>query len=209
MTAKVGQVFVAAAAAITLTLVPASTASAATRNNAAVAFTNAHHNIDIDVSFRVTHDKGPVVNANNLAFATGSDCTGCRTIAVAIQIDLVSGVVTNVNAQNFSTAKNVDCVECETLAFANQFVVAPGGEDVELTQQGGAELVAIRSQLMGDVGSGEPIPELQADLDALMSEINTVLGTEVRSGGSDPGNTVVYHRDTTSHATLYNEDQEG
>ena len=202
---RVGTSLVAASAAIALVFVPATTAAAGTRDNVAIAITDARHPVDVDVSFQITHDHGPVANANNLASATGSNCTGCRTIAIAIQVDLVSGVVTKVNAQNFSLAENFKCVQCETLADADQFIVAPGGEDVDLTGHGRAELEAIRRDLVAEVHSGEPIPELQADVEATLLRIDTVLHTQVRSDGSGEGETQVDHRDSRSRATLSDE----
>jgi putative peptide zinc metalloprotease protein len=209
MMTRVGTSVVAASAAIALVFLPATTAAAGTRDNVAIANTNARHRVDVDVSFQITHDHGPVASANNLASATGSNCTGCRTIAIAIQIDLVSGVVTKVNAQNLSLAQNFKCVQCETLADAHQFIVASGGEDVDLTDQGRAELEAVRRDLIAEVHSDDAIPELQAGVDATVPRIDAVLRTEVRSEGSEDGETHVDHRDSRSRATLYNDDRQG
>jgi hypothetical protein len=205
---RVGTSLVAASAAIALAFVPATTAAAGTRDNVAIAITDARHPVDVDVSFQITHDHGPVANATNLASATGSNCTGCRTIAVAIQIDLVSGVVSTVNAQNVSLAENFKCVLCQTLADAHQFIVAPGGEDVDLTGEGRAELEALRRELIAEVHSSDPIPELQADVDAIVPRIDAVLRTQVRTDGSGEGETQVDHRDSRSRATLSDEKRE-
>jgi len=57
-----------------------------------------------------------------------SSCTDCRTVAVAVQVVLVSGDPDEVGPQNVSLTLNYDCAECESLAAAYQVVFGNGDE---------------------------------------------------------------------------------
>jgi hypothetical protein len=214
-----GKRFLGAALVAAFIAVPATSAEAGTRYNQALAYTNGRHRVDVAVSFRVSYDHGSIVTANNFAFARGSYCTGCRTVAIAVQIDLVSGPVTKVNANNVSVAKNVKCLNCETVADAHQFVVAPGTEDVGLTQQGDSQLRAIRRELIADAWSAAPGAQLQGQINALLARVESVLRTQLVSERPDDDrehptrltsdDLHVDHRAGLSHATLPDEERTG
>jgi hypothetical protein len=50
-------------------------------------------------------------------------CTGCQTLAVALQIDLISRSATQVTPRNVANAQNVRCTQCATVAIAMQYVI--------------------------------------------------------------------------------------
>jgi hypothetical protein len=219
MTRRAGKRFVGAALVAAFIAMPATSAEAGTRYNQAVAYTNGRDRVDVSVSFRIAYDHGPIVTANNFAFARGSYCTGCRTVAIALQIDLVSGPVTKVNATNVSLAKNVKCVRCDTVADAHQFVVAPGTEDVGFTQQGSSQLRAIKRELIADAWKAQPGAQLQAEINALIARVESVLRTQLVSEkpDNDPERSThlasrsphVDHRAGVSHATQPDEERAG
>ena len=94
--------------------------------------------------------EGPTVTPLNAAFAFSS-CNGCQTLAVALQINLISRTATNIRPQNIATAVNYQCVNCVTIADAVQYTIAvadpnnlePRVDELFETMQG--ELRAARS----------------------------------------------------------------
>lgn len=73
-------------------------------------------------SIQINHIPGEDVSPLNEAVAY-SECDGCQTIAVALQIDLVSRDATNVTPQNYAYAINYQCTSCTTVARALQYVI--------------------------------------------------------------------------------------
>ncbi len=73
-------------------------------------------------SIQINHIPGDDVSPLNEAIAY-SECDGCQTIAVALQIDLVSRNATNVTPQNYAYAINYRCNGCTTVARALQYVI--------------------------------------------------------------------------------------
>jgi hypothetical protein len=73
-------------------------------------------------SIQINHIPGDDVSPLNEAIAYGQ-CDGCQTIAVALQIDLVSRNATSVTPQNYAYAINYQCTGCTTVARALQYVI--------------------------------------------------------------------------------------
>jgi hypothetical protein len=65
---------------------------------------------------------GPTVGPKNEAVAFSS-CTGCQTMAVALQIDLMGPAAHNVQPFNEAQPTNYRCNGCATLAWALQYVI--------------------------------------------------------------------------------------
>jgi hypothetical protein len=65
---------------------------------------------------------GPNASPVNVAEA-GSSCVNCQTLAVAFQIDLISGTATTIAPRNAAIATNYDCTGCYTVARAIQYVI--------------------------------------------------------------------------------------
>ena len=66
---------------------------------------------------------GDVVTPVNAAVAVGTNCTGCQTIAVALQLDLYVQGAHNVSPENYAIALNVQCTQCVTIAHAIQYAL--------------------------------------------------------------------------------------
>jgi putative peptide zinc metalloprotease protein len=66
---------------------------------------------------------GDVVTPVNAAVAVGQSCTGCQTIAVALQLDLYVQGAHNVSPENYAIALNVQCTQCITIAHAIQYAL--------------------------------------------------------------------------------------
>jgi hypothetical protein len=71
---------------------------------------------------QVNQMPGPRVAPVNCAFAS-STCSGCQTLSVALQIDLISANAAFVAPQNIARAQNVGCENCQTFARALQYVI--------------------------------------------------------------------------------------
>src|SRR5437868_15320671 len=61
---------------------------------------------------------GEVAAPLNFAMAQGTTCTGCRTLAVALQLGLASANAAHVGPQNVAVATNAACADCVTIAKA-------------------------------------------------------------------------------------------
>jgi hypothetical protein len=90
--------------------------------------------------------KGDNLQSTNVARADSTDCTDCRTVAVAVQAVLVKHNPPTAEPKNFAIAINENCLNCTTYAFAHQYVVTT--EDrVVLTERGRDRVAALREQI--------------------------------------------------------------
>jgi hypothetical protein len=170
-----------AAAGITGALVPFQIAGAGTVVQSAMAKTYFTHPNDIEISFQVRQDAGPRAIALNTAFAESDGCTGCRTIALSIEVDLVSGTTSAVAASNRAISLDRGTTNSQTLADALQFVVATGGTNVSLSATGTAALNAIVQSLTNEAYSSTPVTQLNSDINAAIPSIQQILTTDVVS----------------------------
>ena len=70
---------------------------------------------------QVNQIPGPSVGPVNCAYAT-STCLDCQTLAVALQINLISRTATFIMPRNVARAQNIGCQACRTAALALQYV---------------------------------------------------------------------------------------
>ncbi len=116
------------------------------------------------------------VTDTNLAYATGSNCTGCRTVAVAVQVVVVEGTPSNYQPQNAAVAVNDHCTSCQTFAYAHQYVIQvtqePNGENAESAS---SALWRIQSQISQVAHSNVDFATMSSQLDQLSLQFyNTV-----------------------------------
>jgi hypothetical protein len=90
--------------------------------------------------------KGDELRSANVARADSTDCTDCRTVAVAVQAVLVKGNPQTSTPTNAAIAINENCVSCITYAFAYQYVVSTD-DRVVLTRRGRHVVAAIREKI--------------------------------------------------------------
>jgi putative peptide zinc metalloprotease protein len=174
----------AAIAVVALVVGVADAASAGVSFNNAFAFSNPWYRQSFDLAYDLDHDRGPFVFAQNGAFAYATNCNGCRSIAIAVQIDLVAGDVQRIDARSRTQAITKGCTGCLALAAAHQFIVAPGGDRVWLSDSGRNQLSSIRAQLYALRWSRASGLEIQSQIEGLMQQVVNVLLSEVRT--SDP-----------------------
>ena len=151
------------------------------QDTAAVAVNTKDGSSIFKLAFAIKRAAGDVVDNGNAAVAISS-CNECRTVAIAIQIVLVTGDPEVVTPQNIALAFNVECTSCETFASAFQFVLGTDG-NVHFTPEGRHEIQDIRRELKDITRAGLPLAELDARLDALMQRLAVVLRNELVASG--------------------------
>lgn len=145
--------------------------------NTAVAVNEEDGSSLIDVAFKIRRVSSGVVDQTNEAVAYAS-CESCQTVAIAIQLVLVSGGADTVAPTNLAVAINDRCTTCQTMALAYQFVFGSGGV-VGFTPEGQKRLNEIRKELRG-LSKGELTnDEIDARVSDLTAQIDEVLATEV------------------------------
>lgn len=181
-------------------LVPAllltTPALAQTQDNTAVAENTNDGKSVYRLAFSVKEVTGDVDAANTAG--AYSSCTDCRTVAIAIQVVLVSGDVGDVTAQNEATAVNVDCTECETLARAFQFVYGDG-QELEFTKEGKAKLHDLKKRFNDLKGRDDlTLTQLAAEVNAIAKEVAAVVLTETEVKKAEQTATTTTRPSTTS-----------
>lgn len=175
----------ATAAGLVLALAPAPQADAQ-GDTTAIAI-NTKDGFDLfRLAFQIRRATQDTVDTSNAAVAYAS-CTDCQTIALAIQVVLVSGYDSStVTPENLAIAINESCVLCDTLASAYQFVLTAEG-NLRFTAEGNQALAEIRKALLDLRDSGLTAAEIQAQVDALMERLAEVLATELVPAGESGG----------------------
>lgn len=157
-------------------------AALASDDTAAVAVNTKDGSSVFRLAFSIKKIGGDVVDSGNAAVAFAS-CDSCRTVALSIQIVLVTGDPEVVTPQNIAIAMNVDCTACDTLASAYQWVLGTDEENVRFTPEGRHAINEIRHALRELGKSDLPVAELQAKVDALMRRLGDVLRSELEPVG--------------------------
>jgi putative peptide zinc metalloprotease protein len=161
----------------------AALAESAGGDTAAVAVNTKDGASIFKLAFAIKRVAGDVVDNSNAAVAFAS-CSNCRTVAISIQIVLVTDNPSTVTPQNLALAMNQKCTACETLATAYQFVFSTHGP-VRFTQAGRKEIHVILQKLRDLRDSTEPVDQVQAEVDALMKRLALVLKNELVNVGKD------------------------
>jgi putative peptide zinc metalloprotease protein len=161
----------------------AALAESAGGDTAAVAVNTKDGASIFKLAFAIKRIAGDVVDNSNAAVAFAS-CSNCRTVAISIQIVLVTDNPSTVTPQNLALAMNQKCTACETLATAYQFVFSTHGP-VRFTQAGRKEIHVILQKLRDLRDSTEPVDQVQAEVDALMKRLALVLKNELVNVGKD------------------------
>jgi putative peptide zinc metalloprotease protein len=158
-------------------------APASAQDNTAIAINTKDGSALFKFAFSVSRVAGDVVDNGNAAVAFAS-CENCQTVAIAIQIVLVTGDPDVVTPTNLALAFNVECTLCETLASAYQFVFGTGGP-VHFTAEGNRALAELRREFH-DLRKDAPnltVAEIQARVAALVDRLRVVLANELVPAG--------------------------
>ena len=128
---------------------------------------------------------GNDLESTNLARADSHDCTGCRTVAVAVQAVLATGDPSTVAPHNFARSTNENCTGCTTFTFAYQYVVTTDGP-VHLTTEARSQISEVRSEFQDLAHSDLPPEELDTRLHDLAAEFKADINHDVRAAGQTP-----------------------
>ncbi|MGH9126990.1 MAG: hypothetical protein ACRDZ8_20035 [Acidimicrobiales bacterium] len=135
----------------------------------------------------VANNEGGNVTDTNLAFARSFSCTGCRTVAVAVQVVVVDGTPSNYQPQNAAIAVNDNCQSCQTLAYAHQYVIQTSDETNFGEIVGSSQLWNIQSQISQVANSGEDFVTMSSQLDQLSSEFYHAVVQAVQNQSNGDG----------------------
>ena len=160
---------------------PALAPPAAAQDTGAVAVNTKDGSSVFKFAFSIKRVADDVVDPQNAAVAYAG-CTGCETVAVSIQVVLVSGDPSVVAPENAAIAVNDNCDLCETLAMAYQFVFGTGDEPVHFTQEGKDRLKEVKKAFKELQKSDLPIDQVQAQVQQLAQEVNDVVSNELVAG---------------------------
>ena len=168
--------------AITFSGPPASADSYGNANNVAQVenykdgASRARARVDLE------REPGPTVDNENVAIAF-SECTDCRTVAVAVQAIIVEGNVDDFRPGNAAAAVNANCLRCQTFAFARQEVLQADGK-VPISADAEAEYEALQDQIQQVSQSDAPFDDMIVQLDSLVDQLVAVLHGEVDRAGA-------------------------
>jgi hypothetical protein len=178
-------------------------AGVAVADDAAHALANPGNPVVFRDAFDV-HQDGAVIaaSARNQAESASIECSAaapCRSIALSFQIVTMAGENIHLNAANLSNSENVHCGGCETLAGAYQFIVStPAAFTLSPSTQ--LQLEHIHSELNALGSSSASIAQVQADADALATQVDAILhaaaasAVRLRPSAQPAGPLVTMHR---------------
>jgi hypothetical protein len=98
-------------------------------NNMVLVVNRQDQTLKVDGKVQINSIPGPDVAPLNLAEGYSS-CSGCQTMAVALQIDLISPNTHLAVPKNAGLAINFHCTGCDTIGFAMQYVITVPDPDV-------------------------------------------------------------------------------
>lgn len=122
---------------------------------------------------QVTSTGSNTAAPENLAYAKAS-CTDCRTVAVAVQVVLITRRSNVITPKNVAVAVNIDCQGCRTMAAAYQCVVTTDGP-VTVGSEGERKISQLRSDIAAVAGSDEDFGTIELELDRLVDELWAVI----------------------------------
>lgn len=119
------------------------------------------------------------VRADNSALAN-TTCDDCRTVALSVQVVMVSGASVDITANNRAEAVNQNCSDCESLALAYQFLVKTRNP-LELPKATRDRLEQIEMAL-GQLRTSESgIADIKAAVDVYVGEVLTLVQTAAQN----------------------------
>ena len=168
-------------------------------DNTAIAINTKDGATVFKVAFAIRHVMGDVVDTSNAAVAYSS-CTECTTVAIAVEIVLIQRNASVITPTNIAIAFNELCSLCVTVAEAYQFVLTTSGP-VHFDADGNRILADIKNRLERLKHAELTLAQLQAELDAIQSEIADVLANHLVRAGPPPKSSTTTTPTTTTTTT--------
>lgn len=128
--------------------------------------------------------KGEELRSANVARADSTDCTDCRTVAVAVQAVLVKGSPQIATPTNAALAINENCLGCTTYAFAYQYIVSTK-ERVQLTSRGRERVQLLREQIDAAAHSDLAPDDLNLRLRELAADFRAAIDADLARQDED------------------------
>jgi Fe-S cluster biogenesis protein NfuA len=149
----------------------------------------------VDASTQVIPVPMDTVTSGNVAIAINSNCVGCHSSAVAVQILIVRGSPSYFAPANAAAAANGACDSCGAYAYARQHWIQTSS-NVHLSGAVRQQIAQIRQQISTTAASIPPSDaatdpalerdhELDAKLDALTAQLTQVVTTGLQESGAD------------------------
>jgi hypothetical protein len=182
--------FIAVLGALAAALVLAASAGADASggaNNVVLAQTTTDGSWLARASTQIVSFGGDTLASANIASATASDCTGCHSSAVAVQVVLVTGSPSTFVPANVASAANGACDACGSYAYAWQYVVEASGP-VHLSSAALAQIADLRQRIADVAGSIEPTDvdsdqQLDSELNDLTAQLKQVVDDGITAAG--------------------------
>jgi hypothetical protein len=127
---------------------------------------------------------GDDLKSTNVARAESTDCTDCRTVAVAVQAVFATGHPSTVEPTNAAIALNQNCTRCTTYAFAYQYVVTTDGP-VTLERPARHRIARLRHEIAAVADSNLAPPDMDTRLNELAGEFKTAIDDGLQAAGDN------------------------
>jgi len=166
---------------------PPATAASSNGTNTVEAITTTGSPTSQLFALQVTSQRGQD-NAQNTAWAYTHDCTGCRSVAVAFQVDFEVGPISQATPQNLGLAENYQCNSCVSYAYAYQDVVQVA-RPMTLNAPEQAQLNDIANRAQQLATSGQTPAQMDPVFKQLAAELQTDVANDVRLLNSNQAGT--------------------
>jgi hypothetical protein len=176
-------------------MIGTATAAGATTNlNGALSITGGAVRTSVHTAFQTDNYAGTTVTDVNRAQAVSVNCApGCKTVAIAVQVDLAAGPILGLHAGNAAIAQTYNAVGADTCASAYQFVIAPNTQ-VVFSAAGKAGIAAVEAGVAAEARSGDSCDVITANTDAAMGTLAGVLTDPASyTAGNPPAGGILPH----------------
>jgi Fe-S cluster biogenesis protein NfuA len=182
-------------AAILALVIAVLPASAGGGNNVVIVENTTNGTTMVDASTQVIPVPMDSVTSGNVAIAINSDCVGCHSSAVAIQILIVRGTPSNFAPGNGAAAVNGACDSCGAYAYARQHWIQTSS-NAHLSGAVRQQIAELRQEIATTAASILPSDavtdptlardhELDARLDALTAQLIAAVKAGLEASGDD------------------------
>jgi hypothetical protein len=166
-------------------------------NNVVLVQSSGDGSTAVRANTQVSQVGGPTVASSNIAAALATDCTGCHSTSVAVQVVFVTGAPQYFVPGNSATAVNAGCTECGSFAYAWQLVVQ-ADRPLTLSAEAHQQMQTLTQEIADTAASIVPdtIDDdllLNSELDALTSQLVDLVNAQAEQAGIQATATVEKH----------------
>lgn len=151
-------------------------------NNLVWSQTTGTNATDAGSSVAVGSYRGDNLQSTNVARSDSTDCTDCRTVAVAVQAVFATAHPATSEPKNYAIALNQNCTRCTTYAYAYQYVVTTNGP-VHLSHRTRRMIARVRQEVYAVAHSDLAPADMDARLNTLTAEFKSDIDQAVKDSG--------------------------